>query len=285
VTKQESLKDIQKKDFSKVYPPDSKKIIRYITSTLSLLAVLTVGQMSKANAASMTFSVTGTNSVSKNALAASVVFDNSLNPGKLTISLSNNKGVSVPSDVLTAVLWDYNGSPLNLGLSSATASKVTANNGSSTTNNVDLLGCLDEWQFASTSKTAGFTTGVNQHYGLGTAGLGIFASNGGQQFNYGIIGGYNSNANPAVKGGTFINNSATFVLSSLPTNFDIQKISNVRFQYGTSLTEPSIVQAQGSYYTPPSPPKKVPESSTAAALGLFALVGLGLKKKVAVALR
>ncbi|MBO3462803.1 MAG: PEP-CTERM sorting domain-containing protein [Aetokthonos hydrillicola CCALA 1050] len=242
--------------------------------------------MSKANAASISFSATGTNNYDQkihNDLGASVVFDDSLNPGKLTVSLTNNQSVSLPSDILTAVFWDYNGSALNLSLSSATAPQVTTLDTKTTTNQVNLLNVnssttdpVKEWAFAY--KGAGLNRGtgdsaVNQHYGLSTAGLNIFSfPKTGQQMNYGIIGGYNSDANPTVQGGTFINNSATFVLSGLPTNFDIQKIGNIRFQYGTDLKEPS------------TSPQKVPESSTAKAVGLFALIGLGLKKKVAVAL-
>ncbi len=139
-----------------------------------------------------------------------------------------------------------------------------------------------EWGFASTTSStglggaAGVSAPVTQHYGLGTAGFGItpgFGLSGGQQFNYGIISGYD-NPNPAVSGGTFVKNSATFVLSGLPTNFDIKKIGNVRFQYGTSLNEPSTY-----YVSPPPPPQKVPEPTTTAALGVFVVGSLRLMKK------
>ncbi len=265
-----------------MFQPHSKKIVGYAACCISALAVVTVSQMSQADAASMTFSVTGKNSASNNALASSVVFDDLLNPGKLTVTLTNMKNVSVPSDVLTSVFWDYAGSPLNLSLISATATTVTKNNPSTTTNNVNLLNTPNgkEWAFASTTNSAGLN-GITQDYGLGTAGLGIFQGIGGQQqFNYGIIDGYNANANPAVKGGSFVDNSATFVLSGLPTNFDISKIGSVRFQYGTDLKEPSIIKAQGSYYSPPPPPpKKVPEPGITGALGLFAVGALRVVKK------
>lgn len=261
----------------------SKNVVGYAAYCISALAVVTVLQIPKADAASMTFSVTGSNSASNNALASSVVFDDLLNPGKLTVTLTNTKGVSVPSDVLTSVFWDYGGSPLNLSLISATAPTVTKKNPSTTTNNVNLLDTPNngkEWAFASTNNSAGLN-GITQDYGLGTAGLGIFQGIGGQQqFNYGIINGYNSDANPQVKEGSFVNNSATFVLSGLPNNFDISKIGSVRFQYGTNLSEPSIIKAEGTYYSPPPPlPKKVPESGTTAALGLFAVGALRVVKK------
>ncbi|RAM52804.1 MAG: PEP-CTERM sorting domain-containing protein [Hapalosiphonaceae cyanobacterium JJU2] len=163
-------------------------------------------------------------------------------------------GISNPSDVLTAVFWDYNGSPLNLSLLSATASTVVS--GSSTVgNNVDLLGSLNEWKLPNASNTNGLP-GITQDYGIGTAGLGIFQGGGGQQFNYGIISNYSDDANKAVKDGTFVKGSATFLLSGLTSDFDITKIGNIRFQYGTSLSEASLTPTP----TPAPAPAPAPTS-------------------------
>jgi hypothetical protein len=272
-----------------VFQPYSKKVVGCITCCISALAVVTAGQIPKANAASMTFSATGTNAVSggvSNALGASVLFNDTLNPGKLTVTLTNTgPGASVPSDILTSVFWDYAGSPLtNLSLFSANAPTVIKNNVTTGTN-INLTkvgGNTVEWGFAKTTATSGLggasgvANPVTQHYGLGTAGFGIspgFGLSGGQQFNYGIITGYDS-SNPAVSGGTFVKNFATFVLSGLPTGFDVKKISNIRFQYGTALNEPSTY-----YIAPPPKPRYVPESGTTAALGLFAMVALRVMKK------
>ncbi|MBN3908010.1 MAG: PEP-CTERM sorting domain-containing protein [Nostoc sp. NMS1] len=266
----------------------SKKIVGYAAYCISALAVVTVSQMSRADAASLSFSATGTNPISggsSTALAAKAVFDNSI-AGKLTLTLTNTgPGASAPSDVLTGLFWDYAGSPLtNLTLSSAKAPTVITNNVTTATN-VDLTkvgGNKVEWGFAKTTAStglggaAGVANPVTQHYGIGTAGFGIspgFGLSGGQQFNYGIITGYDS-ANPAVSGGTFIKNSATFVFSGLPTGFDLTKIQNLRFQYGTALNEPSTY-----YIAPPPPPRRVPESSATVALGLFAVGVLRVAKK------
>ncbi|MBN3897059.1 MAG: PEP-CTERM sorting domain-containing protein [Nostoc sp. NOS(2021)] len=267
----------------------SKKIVGYAACCISALAVVTVSQVSRADAALMTFSATGTNPISGGtsaALAAKAVFDDSI-AGQLTLTLTNTgPGASVPSDVLTGIFWDYAGSPLtNLNLSSAKAPTVITNNVTTGTN-VDLTKVGGnksvEWGFAKTTASSGLggasgvANPVTQHYGLATAGFGIspgFGLSGGQQFNYGIITGYDS-SNPAVSGGTFVNNSATFVFSGLPTGFDLTKIQNVRFQYGTSLDEPSTY-----YIAPPPPPKRVPESGTTAALGLFAVGALRVAKK------
>ncbi|MHC5935564.1 XDD4 family exosortase-dependent surface protein [Nostoc sp.] len=266
----------------------SKKIVGYAACCISALAVLTVSLMPKADAASMTFSATGTNPVSggnSTALAAKAVFDDSI-AGKLTLTLTNTgPGASAPSDVLTGIFWDYAGSALtSLTLSSAKAPIVIKNNVTTATN-VDLNkvgGNIVEWGFAKTTASSGLggesgvAKPVTQHYGLGTAGFGIspgFGLSGGQQFNYGIITGYDSPNSP-VSGGTFVKNSATFVFSGLPTGFDSTKIQNVRFQYGTGLDEPSTY-----YIAPPPPPKKVPEPSATVALGLFAVGALRVAKK------
>ncbi|BBD69225.1 hypothetical protein NIES4072_34460 [Nostoc commune NIES-4072] len=265
----------------------SKKIVGYATYCISTLAVV-MSQMPRADAASMTFSATGTNPISggsSTALSAKAVFDDSI-AGKLTLTLTNTgPGASAPSDVLTGIFWDYAGSSLtNLTLSSAKAPTVIKNN-LTTGTNVDLTkvgGNTVEWGFAKTTASTGLggangvANPVTQHYGIGTAGFGIspgFGLSGGQQFNYGIITGYDS-PNPAVSGGTFVKDSATFVFSGLPTGFDLTKIQNIRFQYGTGLDEPSTY-----YIAPPPPPKRVPESSATVALGLFALGALRVAKK------
>ncbi|OKH39877.1 hypothetical protein NIES2101_35230 [Calothrix sp. HK-06] len=211
---------------------------------------------------------------SNSALSASVVFDY-LSNGTLAVTLSNTalNGIKDPSDVLTSVFWDYAGSPLNLSFLSATAPAVIS--GSSTTGtNVDLKS-INEWKYESTTSGTGLggsTTianrAVSQQYGLGTAGLGIFQGGGGQQFNYGVISGYSSNANKAVEDGTFVKDSATFLFSGLTSNFDITKIGNVRFQYGTNLAEAYIVPK------PKEPKRKVPEPGLNAALALIAVGGL-----------
>ncbi|MFN6488101.1 MULTISPECIES: XDD4 family exosortase-dependent surface protein [unclassified Nostoc] len=270
---------------SQRYP---KKIVGYAAYCISALAVVTVSQMSRADAASLSFSATGTNPISggtSNALSATAVFDNSI-AGQLKLTLTNTgPGASAPSDVLTGIFWDYAGSPLtNLTMSSAKATSLITNN-VTTTGTFDLTkvnGNKVEWGFAKTTASSGLggATGVanpvTQHYGIGTAGFGInpgFGLSGGQQFNYGIITGYDS-ANSAVSGGTFVKNSATFTFSGLPTGFDLTKIQNIRFQYGTALNEPSTY-----YIAPPPPPKKVPEPSATVALGLFAVGALKVAKK------
>ncbi|MBD2185981.1 XDD4 family exosortase-dependent surface protein, partial [Aerosakkonema funiforme] len=224
--------------------------LKHFTFGVSTLVLIAAGQISRADAASLTFTGTGTNTYATrgafDALGASAVFDDALNPGKLTITLTNTgPGASVPSDVLTALFWDYNGTPLS-GLSLFSATAPVLSNGQT---NVNLAGSLNEWKLPNGSITA-----VSQDYGIGTAGLGIFQGGGGSQMDYGIVSNASyDDANKAITDGTFVKGSAQFVLAGLPGDFDVSKIGNVRFQYGTALNEPSLV---GN--APPAPPAEPP---------------------------
>jgi len=252
-----------------------------------VVGTLAMTLLSSAHASASTFSATGTNAITGDPLSASVVFNYSQSSNQLSITLINNDAVSDPSDALSAVFWDYAGSPLNLSLTSAIApTVVTDSTGTVVTTgtnvnlkNTDGAGHV-EWGFASTTASSGLGgsggTAVSEQYGLGTAGFGIspgFGLSGGQQFNYGIINGY-TNPNPAVKGGTFVQGQANFVLSGLPTGFDITKIEDVRFQYGTALSDAALTAS-----TSPSVPTNVPEPSATLALGLMALGMLKLSQK------
>jgi hypothetical protein len=67
----------------------------------------------------------------------------------------------------------------------------------------------------------------------------------------------------------FVNNTASFSLSGLPANFALSSISNVRFQYGTDLDEPSFPGVTDSTAVPT--PALLP--------GLIGLGATALRKK------
>ena len=220
-----------------------------------LWSILLAGLATSAPAAPIVFNATGTNGTSGNALSASASFD--IVGTTLTVVLTNNNNVSVPSDVLIALLWDMGDNTTILSNFDADVSAGSTPN----PQDLDSTGGNGEWKYAA---NAAGLSGVTQHYGVSTAGLGIFAGGGGQQFNWGLINGRNANANPAVNGGTFIDNSATFTFT-IPANFT-GTISNVRFQYGTALNEPSIICA-----TPqctPSDDTETPEPGTFGVMGV-----------------
>lgn len=266
----------------------STKILSYLSLGLSSLLVIGT-PISQAQAGTLVLSGTGTNPNSggtTNALAAQVTFDDSLiSQGQLKIRLENiGPGSSVPSDILTAIFWDMTNSN-SLSLTSATAQTIIPNAATSPINIQDVNGTAPdgiEWGFSSNSNGLGGNTtpDVIQQYGLGTAGFGVqpgFGLSGGQQFNYGIVSTPFDSPNTQLTstGNTFVVGAADFVLSGLSTNFNLNSISNVRFQYGTALSEPSF----GSTPTSTANPTSVPEPGATVALGLLALGGVKLLKK------
>ncbi|WP_155121167.1 XDD4 family exosortase-dependent surface protein [Bryobacter aggregatus] len=215
---------------------------------------------SLSQATTITFTGTGTGSSSGLPLSASLTFEQVAS--QLLVTLTNNNPVKVPSDILIAVFFDiqpslFSGATLNPAFiyQSAVTAPGSCLTGSTCPPPVDVKS-NGEWQFKATA--AGLNPGgsgvnqVNQQFGLSTAGLGIFSTPGGQQFNYGLANGLAAGSNPTVNGATLINNSL-LVTFALPVGFDLatSTISNIRFQYGTSLDE-------GSFYGTPS----VPEPST-----------------------
>jgi hypothetical protein len=223
-------------------------------------------QMSPAEAISFTGS--GTNPDGNNNLSA--IADFQVDNGDLKITLTNNgDSAERPSDILTAIFWDIAQNP-NLTYDSGTAPTVTSfNSNPSPQNDVNLRDVEgnEEWRYAFDNNNL---SGLTQSYGLGTAGFDVFnGGGGGQQFQYGIVNGVNSNAkNKPTKDAFLVNNTAMFSLSNLPNSFDINDISNVRFQYGTSLGEPSF---SGTPSTPVPTPALLP--------GLIGMGVASLRKK------
>jgi hypothetical protein len=65
-------------------------------------------------------------------------------------------------------------------------------------------------------------------------------------------------------GHALIKNSVVFTLGGVGSNFDLSRIGNVSFQYGTDLSEPNI---------------RVPAPSTAALMGLGAAASLRRRRR------
>lgn len=221
------------------------------------LAAISFG-LTAQNAKAAMFTTAGSGSASGNPTAASADF--SYAGGVLTIVLTNtstfdyssapNSARAVPSDVLTGLFFDYDGG-IGPSLSFDTATTPAITTGANPAN-LKLSSTPGGWDFA---QSAASLPGVSQHYGLGTAGFGIFdgaTSSGGpgHPTNYGVMNSlYNDEdgsleGNPAVNGTPYAKDSITFKLSV--GSFDVTKIGNVRFQYGTGLNEnPNPVPAPG----------------------------------------
>lgn len=215
-------------------------------------------------------------------LAAEVNFE-VINGNQLKITLSNTYdksydaegGKTVPADILNAVFFDINGRPALSYLSANVAPGSTfVNKPGADGTNVKAPPVEGGWVYKANS--TGTLNGVSQSYGFGSAGLNIFW---GYWTNpvpdYGLVNkGYIAGTgNSAIQNAPLIRSSVVFVLSGLSTNFDLNSISNVRFQYGTGLSEPSMDGVPGVMVQGQS---VVPEPGSLALAG-FAGIGLALR--------
>lgn len=224
--------------------------------------------------AAISFSGTGTNAAGHSIAAwASFTVDNTAKT--ITVVLRNDNSVAydkyVPADALIGIFFNIDDNPA-LTYQSATAAFVIHPNDSLTPNAV----VTSEWYYKHKYPQplgGDSSPQVAQHYGLGTAGFGIFNTAGGQQFAYGVFDDLftGSNGNKPVNEQYFVLDSITFVLSFTGTISE-SDISSVRFQYGTSLGEGHILDETGTLSNAPLP---TPEPSTLTIFGL-GIVGLGL---------
>lgn len=246
-----------------------KKMLSCVLAVAGMLIVSL-----SANAGTLTYSASGTNTYSgnNNPLSAAVVFDyDGSSVLKVTLQNTVPGGAYVPSDVLTDLFWTSSSGVTLTPVSAALGS------GSTVVNPPGSYTLGKEWQYL-----AGLSGPGGTNTGIGSSGLGIFSSGnfsaGGNPtdgMNYGIISGVNAGANPAVNSGTFVNNSMVFTLS-VGSGFNLNSISNVYFQYGTSLSEPRLAGQ-------PSSPSNVPEPGTIAMLATMGTSSLcfGIRRRTA----
>jgi len=216
-------------------------------------------------AAAVTFN--GTNGSN---LSASATFD--IVGGNLQVTLTNTSAVDIndPAQVLHALFWDMTGNPALTYTSANICGSCTFTAAGPT--GTDVGG---QWGYITNP------SGVSQNYGLSSAGYGAgsytFVSGATDQphqgtppagGDYGLVSaGYTTAGD---NGGVtnnqpYIKNSVVFNLGAY--NGSLSSISNLRFQYGTALTDPSL--------TPP-----VPEPGTWSMMLLgFAGVGVAMRRR------
>lgn len=194
--------------------------------------------------ASVTWEGTGTGS---QALSASAEF--SLSGGDLVVRLTNTGAgdVLVPTDVLTALFFDITGPSMSLTRSSAVLGA-----GSSVYYDPDgqpaggVVG--GEWAYRSgLSGSPG-----NRAYGISSTGVNLFGP--GDLFpgpdlspptspdglQYGILSTYDdtTTGNSAIlNSGGLIKDTVVFTLGGAGAGFDLNRITNVFFLYGTAIGE------------------------------------------------
>lgn len=180
-------------------------------------------------------------------------------PSRLVITLTNSSAndVLVPADILTGVFFTISNPALTL-----TPTTAILDLGSTVQFGSAPGGIVGgEWAYrAGLSGVVSDPSGAG--HGISSAGLGLFGnanfpgSNlqgptgvGGMQYGITSAGDDPTTGNSPVTGpNAFIKNSVVFTLSGLPSGFDpAASITDVSFQYGTSLAEPRItVPAPGS---------------------------------------
>ncbi|WP_338116611.1 XDD4 family exosortase-dependent surface protein [Symmachiella dynata] len=234
-----------------------------------LIAVVALGLLgSSAQAESFMFS--------QGTRAAQADFD--VVGGNLQVTLTNTSAFDtlVPVDVLTALYFDILGNP------SLSADSARVGTGSSIIYDTATSDVGGEWAYRQGIGSGALPDG--QSYGLSSTGMGVFGrwdiiggpnlagpvSPGGLQYGIASAGDNPATGNGGIRNtGGLIKNSAVFTLSSLPPGFSLDRIDNVRFQYGTSLLEPSFLPG-----IPQDALPAVPEPSSFVLLGIGA-VGLG----------
>lgn len=200
-------------------------------------------------------------------LAAEAEF--SLVGSDLVVRLANTSlfDVTVPADVLTAVFFDISGSAVTLTRNSA----VIGPTSSVAFGGTDPGGVVGgEWAYKSGVSGVGGAAYVISSSGLNVVGPGdLFPGSdlqppaGPDGLQYGITsaGDNLGTGNAAVTGGNaLIKNEVIFTLGGIGAGFDLNRIGNVWFQYGTATdSEPNF--------------PGTPTPGSLALLGLAALVG------------
>jgi hypothetical protein len=212
--------------------------LRRLLLTATVLSVLSASAGQSQAGIMFATPANSVNSFSTHPVAASADF--SISGDTLTIILTNTNTGNIakyaPSDALEALFFDVAGNHL-LTYTEADASSVRTGK----TVKAGPVNITSDWAygFKSTGLGGSGSPTVTEHYGLGTAGFGIFSGlGGGQQFDYGIMdkGFTGTNGNNPVNAASFAQDSITFTLK-FSGKLSESDISDVRFQWGTALNE------------------------------------------------
>lgn len=182
-------------------------------------------------------------------LAAAALFETSGTDLVVTLTNTSTDDVLVPADVLTCLFFDISGPAVML----TPVSAILGPGSAVLFGGSDPVGVVGgEWEYEDSFDNP---APWGAAYGIGSSGLNLFGS--GEMFpgsnlqgpaavdglQYGLVsvGDNPANGNAAVTGNfALIKHEVVFTLSGLPIDFDVNRIGNVNWQYGTSLTEPNL---------------------------------------------
>jgi hypothetical protein len=216
---------------------------------------------------------------SSGVLSAAATFEISGNDLIVTLNNTSTTVSGVPSAILTAVYFSLpDGVSLTPVSAKVDAGGTVVNSGGTTAASGLVVG--GEWAFANVTSAL-----IAGNTGISSSGLGLFGPSDrfpganlegptnpdGVQYGIATPNYTAAQANGGLAGNSEIVGSVTFVLSGLPAGFSLSDISDVEFQYGTSLSEPRV------------PADPVPEPASAMLIGSgmigLSLLGRRLRKK------
>ncbi|HQR22691.1 MAG TPA: PEP-CTERM sorting domain-containing protein [Burkholderiaceae bacterium] len=195
--------------------------------------------------------------------SASVSFD-VFAPNLLVVTLTNTSGADalVPTDILTGVFFNLAGNPL--------LSEVSARSGGPTyLNGLQASAALGGPAGSNVGGEWAYANGLSQYAansGISSSGLGLFGGGtflganldgppsgavDGLQYGITTAGDNLATGNTALMTNEITKNSVQFALGGFLGS--LSDISNVTFQYGTALTEPSVPGRPGQGGSVPEP--------------------------------
>lgn len=254
---------------------------RYLVALLAAMAWGTAAQ-----AVQVTYTASGTGPDGQ-PVAATAIFD--ITGNILTITLTNTSGSSTPQDApgstLSGLYWNFTGSPVLTPLSATVvAGSIIGPCDISLTCATDT-NVAGEFGYAATSGPAGSDRGISSsgylttglpgnigNFNGGAAGVDLDSPDSLDGINFGIISaaaGYDPNGGLA--GTPEIRDTVVFQLSGV-SGLGIADISNVSFQYGTSLTELNIPGTPGGGGGSTGNPLPEPGLPALVAIGFLGMV-------------
>jgi hypothetical protein len=193
-----------------------------------------------------------THAVSQGPLAASATFDVSSSSLVVTLTNTSTCDCRVPSDLLSAVLFDLAGDPVLTPASAVLGADSHVCFGTDLYANDPGPGGSVGAHWAYTDDISAGSAPVLARYGISSAGLDVFGKH--DVFPGGLVGGENTppdgmpygmlsaghdlgQGNGGMLAIPLIKDSVVFTLDGLPGGFNpSQAVTNVFFQYGTSWT-------------------------------------------------